>query len=210
MQNLRRQLRQLRQLASLRKDRIRALGATLRACQKENTILQEKNTILELEIERLRIETYTDPMTGLYNRRGMRHVWAEVGSEVTAVAVIDSDHFKAVNDRYGHKTGDVVICYIGETIRGCGVIACRTGGDEFIGLLTGVDPEKEAERIRSAIDCPRSINGHDISLTVTIGLCLVEQGHSGPTDALITYLERADSALYQGKHNGRNTITITS
>lgn len=185
--------------------RLRKLITANQHLRAENRALRQENTCLQLEIQRLRIETFTDPLTGTYNRTGLRHVWEEVLSEVTAVMILDADRFKQINDRYGHQAGDVVICHIGETIRSCGIIAARTMGDEFIGLFVDPEPEKTAEQLRSAIATPRSINGNTITTTVTIGLCLADT-----TTALIEYLDHADAALYQGKRAGRNTVVTTT
>jgi diguanylate cyclase (GGDEF)-like protein len=207
---LRQQVKRLKGLIAATKRTNQHLHAKIRTLQTENQALREQATVLSLEIERLRIETFTDPLTGAYNRTGLRHVWSEVAQDVTAVMIIDSDRFKAINDRYGHRTGDVVICHIGEMIRTSGIIAARTMGDEFIGLVTDQEPEKIAEQLRAAIAEPRIINGNNIVTTVTIGLCLVRQDDDGlPTAPLIEYLDHADAALYQGKRLGRNTI-VTS
>lgn len=214
---LRKQARRLRERAAqLARDNRRLQSLLLEsrgvvlALQHENSSLVQENTALALEIERLRIVTFTDPLTGVYNRTGMRHIWDEIKSDVTGVMIIDSDWFKQVNDRYGHGTGDVVICHIAATIRSCGIVACRTGGDEFIGLITDQSPAKVAEGFRQAVSVPRIVNGHSITTTVTIGLCLIDHTEDGaPKGPLISYLDRADAALYQGKEAGRNTIVIT-
>jgi len=196
------------------REQVKQLEQQLRAVCAENAALHQNIAALDLEIERLRIETFTDPLTGAYNRTGLRHIWAEVAKEVTAVMIIDSDRFKQINDRYGHGTGDVVICHICDAIRSSGVIVARTMGDEFIGLITDPDPEKIAETIRVAVARPRSINGHKIVTTVTIGLCLVEDHNTSMEDhntSMIEYLDLADAALYQGKNAGRNAIvTVTT
>lgn len=207
--NLRQQVKRLRRLVLIKSRANMRLHAQLRACQTENQALRQEAAALGLEIERLRIETFTDPLTGAYNRTGLRHVWNEVMREVTAVMIVDSDWFKQINDRYGHRTGDVVICHIGETLRACGIIAARTMGDEFIGLITDGDPEQVAERLRTTVATPRSVNGHMITTTITIGLCLVHQANGIPAAALMDYLDHADAALYQGKRAGRNTIVTT-
>lgn len=189
------------------RSKIKSIYAQLHNTRTENRELRRTVAALETEIERLRLETFTDPLTGLYNRTGMRHMWSEVAPEVTGVMVADSDHFKQVNDRYGHGTGDIVICYLAEALRSSGAIAARTGGDEFIGLITDPDPQMVAERLRKAVDVPRYVNGHETNVTVTIGLCLVDQAQNPM--GLIDILEKADEALYRGKRAGRNNVTTT-
>lgn len=205
--SFRTQVQRLRHVAESRSRTIGSLHDQLRDVRAENAALHQEVAALELEVGRLRIETFTDPLTGLYNRTGLRHIWAEIAPDVTGVMAIDSDYFKMINDRYGHSTGDSVICHIGETIRACGIIAARTGGDEYIGLTMDEDPEKIAEHLRQAMSIPRTINGHEITSTVTIGLCLTG---TAPVDHLSTYLDLADDVLYQGKRAGRNTVTTTT
>jgi diguanylate cyclase (GGDEF)-like protein len=210
MGNPKRHPLRLRRAIAARNNKITTMAAQISHLTRENAALQEMITGLELENDRLRIETFTDPLTGLYNRVGLRHIWNEVACDVTAVMVLDSDRFKAINDRYGHPVGDIVLCYLAETIRDHGIIASRTGGDEFIGLLVDPDPLTMAEDLRTTVSRAREINGNDIVTTVTIGLCLVDQAPNGlPVESLMTYLERADHALYEGKRGGRNTVTTT-
>lgn len=187
------------------------LRIELHRAHSEIAALRQECVAYSLEVDRLRIETYTDPLTGAYNRTGLRHIWAEVARDLTAVFVLDCDHFKRINDRYGHGAGDIVICHIAEIIRAHGIIVARTMGDEFIGLITQSEqsPEVLVDQLRLAIAKPRSINGNTIEATATIGICLVDQGSNGPTSSQVDYLDQADTALYQGKRAGRNTIVTT-
>lgn len=190
---------------------IRQLRARLRAAQRENAALRDECAAYGVEIDRLRIETFTDPLTGAYNRVGLRQIWAEISDTVTAVCLLDCDWFKQINDRYGHPTGDVVICHIVESTRGQGVNIARTGGDEFSLLVTDDqgDPETVIRRVLVAIARPRMIKGNMITVTATVGICLVDQTTNGPALSLVDYLDQADAALYQGKHAGRNTVVVT-
>jgi diguanylate cyclase (GGDEF)-like protein len=157
----------------------------------------------------------TDSLTGLYNRR---HFLASAGAEWSrfqryyrsvSVLMIDIDHFKSVNDRYGHAVGDEAICAVA---RGCldgkrkSDVVGRLGGEEFAMLLPETNltyAEKVAERIRKKI-AAQTLATHGVSfkLTVSIGVAEATVSMSG-FDAL---MHAADQALYQAKAEGRNRV----
>ena len=153
-----------------------------------------------------------DPLTGIYNRRRLlERLEEEVersqrGSTPMAVCMLDVDHFKQVNDRHGHQTGDEVLRQVASTIstslRSIDSLG-RYGGEEFVLVLpqTPRDGAREkAERVRRAIDlsCP---SGEP--LTVSIGVA----GYR-PGDSADTLLARADAALYEAKAQGRNRVVL--
>lgn len=152
-------------------------------------------------------QAFQDPMTGLHNRRGMEHsvprlLHRHPSSTVLAV-VIDVDHFKQLNDRWGHEYGDAALRTIGETLQSSirsGDIAVRLGGDEFA-LIAALDhPENVAgfvERVRSAL-C--TING----ITVSIGSAA--QRHHGHPEIVDELLRHADRAMYASKSRGGNQL----
>lgn len=159
----------------------------------------------------------TDPLTGLHNRRYMaEHLGAlmksnaETGKTVTLL-IADVDHFKEVNDHHGHIVGDQVLRELAQriarNIRGLD-LACRYGGEEFVIIMPDADPEfaaSTAERLRRVVaDEPFSVEGLSTALSVTtsIGYAASSAALSSP-DRLI---ERADSALYQAKDQGRNCV----
>lgn len=167
------------------------------------------------ELEKLSI---TDALTGLYNRR---HLTAELHQEWErhvrngtrfAVLLFDADHFKSVNDRYGHPVGDEVLRQIGlclrEKIRGID-LAARYGGEEFAVLLPGIDASHAlvvAERIRlglAALTIDTELG--PLQFTVSIGISDSETPGLHDADSL---LQRADQALYQAKQSGRNRSII--
>lgn len=158
----------------------------------------------------------TDPLTGLYNRRHLnRTLQAEIDRskrQQTALSVIllDIDHFKAVNDTYGHACGDSVLRELAnrslQTLRGMDS-ACRLGGEEFLMLLPDTTPEQAqlvAERLRQATESrPIDTTVGPISVTISIGVAGLIPGESG-----LQLLERADEALYEAKRLGRNRVEI--
>jgi len=158
-----------------------------------------------------------DPLTGLFNRRGFSEATgrmiereAEAGRPVT-VMIFDLDHFKSINDRFGHPAGDEVIKLFATIVSGslrmsdlCG----RIGGEEFAALLPCSIEEAmtAAERVREAFEgCGLEVDGAPIATTVSIGVA------GGPANIeLEVLLAAADTALYQAKRGGRNRVVATA
>jgi diguanylate cyclase (GGDEF)-like protein/PAS domain S-box-containing protein len=164
--------------------------------------------------EALAYQARHDELTGLLNRK---EVLARVAStiadprrsgEATAVMFCDVDHFKAINDTYGHRIGDVVLHEIAERIRGC-VRAddnvARIGGDEMLIVLQQVhdikDASQVAEAIRATIAEPLPALEEWVRATVSIGVTLAVPG-----DTVDGIIARADNAMYSAKANGRNQV----
>lgn len=157
----------------------------------------------------------TDPKTGLVNLTHWRQL-AEVSCRraVTtdaslAVALVDLDHFKRVNDVYGHLVGDEVLLGAADALRSCSRaddVVGRFGGEEFAVLLPGVagpDAFAAAERLRRAIAAVRPVELHDaMSITASVGVAVLGE-HGSDLDAL---LRAADRALYGAKADGRNRV----
>ncbi|WP_323762038.1 GGDEF domain-containing protein [Maricaulis sp.] len=157
----------------------------------------------------------TDHLTGLPNRRAFEALVIEsftappAPDVATAVAVFDVDHFKQVNDTYGHDVGDAVLQHVAaileSTIRETDHVA-RLGGEEFVALIharSGATVQNVAERVRRAVqEHPFVHNGHEITVTISAGLVEVTDDH--PT--LTALFKRADEALYRAKDAGRNRI----
>lgn len=164
------------------------------------------------EIQHLRVKSQLDPLTGLPNRAGfMDRAQQEFeralryGNKLT-VAVADIDHFKKVNDRYGHQAGDTVIVEVGSIIANNlrkSDFVCRYGGEEFVMLLTETNLEKAmqvAEKIRLAIsNCPFAFRDRRVQVTCSIGVAELQANQS-----ISELVERADVALYEAKNAGRN------
>ncbi|MBI1364762.1 MAG: PleD family two-component system response regulator [Alphaproteobacteria bacterium] len=163
----------------------------------------------------------TDQLTGLYNRRYLashlaamfdRALWT---GRPLSVMILDIDHFKAINDTYGHDVGDRVIQNIAERIRSSirGIdLACRYGGEEF--LIAMPDTEKDfarivAERLRQEIATHKvTVNGgrDQLQVTVSIGIASTADGENEDTSQKL--IKRADQALYGAKSGGRNRVIL--
>jgi diguanylate cyclase (GGDEF)-like protein len=163
---------------------------------------------------RHRLDAITDPLTGLLNRRALfdQYGTRPMGT-TTAVIVFDIDHFKSVNDRFGHAAGDRVLnVFSGELSAHCrtGDTAARLGGEEFVLVLREIMPgraELTAERIRRAFEA-REIHIDDEVLTCTVSVG-VAPGRSKSLD-FDTMLSAADKALYVAKRAGRNRVELAS
>ncbi|MCZ7451322.1 GGDEF domain-containing protein [Agrobacterium rhizogenes] len=163
---------------------------------------------------RHRLDAITDPLTGLLNRRALfeRYGQSLIGPE-TAVLVFDLDHFKSINDTFGHAGGDRVLkIFVAELVANCGTgdTAARLGGEEFALVLKDGMPDRAemvAERIRKAFAGHKiHLEGAAFTCTVSVG---VAPGRSVPMD-LDTMLSAADKALYIAKRAGRNRIELAS
>lgn len=171
---------------------------------------QQKELLAQLEQQAL-----TDTLTRLPNRRAFNaeaeHALARArrqGRPIT-LGIADIDHFKHVNDKYGHPAGDEVLCALAsilrEAARGTDVVA-RIGGEEFGLIFPDADANQArlvAERIRAAVEQARMPvpGGPELQVTVSIGLS--GMAPEAPIDAA---LARADAALYQAKNSGRNRV----
>jgi diguanylate cyclase (GGDEF)-like protein len=157
-----------------------------------------------------------DALTGLYNRRFLYDLLASELARAqrkegsVAVAMLDVDHFKQVNDMYGHVVGDEALVIISQRLRSVlreFDLIGRLGGEEFV-LAFSCDTESEArgicERVRTGIaEQPILCDGAELNLTISIGFAVV-QGGIEPS-AAIRY---ADKALYQAKRSGRNCVAV--
>jgi two-component system cell cycle response regulator len=158
----------------------------------------------------------TDPMTGLYNQRYlMRHLGSLLAAGQPGgivVMMIDIDHFKQVNDRWGHAAGDQVLRQVADTLRGRTRVfdsLARYGGEEFVVVMAGAsaaEAARAAERLRVAIQAmefdPEPNTPHH--LTISIGL--TRSPDSAVTSDML--LSAADRALYRAKRSGRNRVEI--
>lgn len=194
---------------------VMAIAGRLRGLNRQLTAEIIRRTKLE---ETLRLQADTDFLTGLPNRRRFQDVGIRellkaqrFNTPLTAL-MIDIDHFKSINDTYGHAVVDMVIRRVGELcasqLRDVDSIA-RMGGEEYAVLLTHATTEQGievAERIRKAIESTDlTADGHpDFRVTCSIGV--TDRSRSGDLQDL---LQAADRALYQAKSAGRNRVCVT-
>lgn len=166
------------------------------------------------ELEHL---SYTDELTGLPNRRGLKEkgrlkvLAARRFDQRMACLALDIDHFKRVNDTHGHDVGDLVLRKVADVLRANSRnsdVLARIGGEEFVVLLDDANEEVAmmlAERIRERIaeaevEVPA---GGRLSVTSSIGVAAYE-----PHMSLQMLIKQADQALYRAKHNGRNRVCL--
>lgn len=185
-----------------------------KALAHQNKELKAKSALITSQAEKLKELACRDPLTGLANRR---EFLARAGDEESrfertgkpfAILMIDIDHFKRINDTYGHECGDFVLVGISrcleENLRKQDVVA-RWGGEEFIVLLPESDRKGAlgvAEKIRNSINNKQySCRNVSLSVTATLGVCF--QNGNRHIEELI---RRADEALYKGKKAGRNRV----
>ena len=197
-----------------RDERVRELKERLASLESANLDLMLKNSALS-EI------SARDSLTGLYNRcyvmekidsemnRSIRH-----GSPVSLI-MLDIDHFKRVNDSFGHSAGDRVLRSVGQVLRdSCRVydVAARYGGEEFCIVL----PETRvgsttvvAERIRERLATSRfEVGAESVVVTASIGIAGVDSAEVEGALNSSTLIDRADQALYAAKHHGRNRVEM--
>lgn len=178
--------------------------------------VRERTLELEVANRKLDLISRTDELTGLPNRRDMNETIAnEIGRtqrthKPFCFIFIDIDHFKAINDTYGHACGDVVLKSVSQTIRGLlrkYDVFARYGGEEFLTLLPETDIEGAkvvAERFRRQIEM-MTVHFADYTINVTVTLGVARFDHRLGADRSI---QMADKALYQGKENGRNQVVV--
>ena len=164
----------------------------------------------------LREQTVRDPLTGLHNRRYLEQTMkrdisrARRTRESIVVAVIDVDHFKAVNDTHGHAVGDRVLMRLADVLLGhvrSSDLVCRVGGEEFVVVMSGASVKaalKRAEIWRFAF-AESVVDGRDgapVRATISIGIAQFRD----PAETFAACLKRADEALYEAKRAGRDRV----
>jgi diguanylate cyclase (GGDEF)-like protein len=168
------------------------------------------------EVQRLASE---DELTRLLNRRAfveqMTHELARCRryGYPLSVVMLDVDHFKSVNDHYGHASGDTVLAHVGATLRQVvrtTDLVARWGGEEFVVAFTSTPlggAAVVAERIRHALESAsvEAPSGEKLSVTASLGASSLQPG-----DSVDTVLDRADRAMYQAKQQGRNRVVSAS
>lgn len=153
-----------------------------------------------------------DSLTNLYNRRRILHQAEQQAGVNGSLILFDVDHFKHINDRFGHDCGDLVLQRIADVIR-CEVrhtdLAARWGGEEFLVLLPQARTEvawSVAERIRQRLgEVTQSLERGPTRVTATLAVCEIRD-----CEAFASALERADQALYRGKQEGRDRVMLAA
>lgn len=173
---------------------------------------------LEQDNTKLREAAYTDPLTGVANRRGFDEHLAEAylhasADRPLALLFLDIDHFKEVNDTFGHQTGDLALVGFAKTIQqalGSDGVVCRYGGEEFAAICPGMGRKLAAvlaEKIRLTVQQARFESEADepIELTTSIGVAVYE-GQAYRRAEQLT--QAADSAVFAAKSAGRNQVRV--
>lgn len=181
-------------------------------------LFSEKKTPSELQhdIEALKVLAMTDQLTGLANRRYTENLLTNKLAELEnfqapfAVAMVDIDYFKRVNDTYGHEIGDQVIQMTTKSMVNAvraDDLVCRWGGEEFLVVFSSLGSknlEQVSNRIRILVESSSlKVDGKTIGVTVSIGSVFVDK--PAPKEAII---HMADQLMYQSKQNGRNCISV--
>lgn len=195
-----------------RENELRELAAGLERTVDERTATLREQTVM---LEQMAI---TDPLTKIYNRRHFFSL-AEIEMDKAArqqrplsVILIDADHFKRINDTYGHPFGDRVLINVTQiiqtNIRSIDIFA-RYGGEEFVLLMPDTSERSAlgtAERLRKIVGSNlQKHDGKEVHLSISLGVaCWNGNGESNITDLIA----RADQALYESKRKGRNTTTL--
>lgn len=182
----------------------------------KDTVVQAAPVLANLRnLEIAELRAATDALTGLPNSRAIRDTVKRMAAQAgrtkapLAAALLDLDHFKQVNDTYGHGRGDDVLAAVGavlrESLRESDFIG-RMGGEEFVALLPATDLDgavTAAEKIRAAV-AALTVPGVDREITISIGVAVIPE-HAGDADGV---LRAADRALYAAKERGRNRVEV--
>jgi len=188
------------------------LRAGARVVELQDSLIQAREALRDLAMH--------DPLTQLLNRRAsMDFLLAELGraerdQKPLTVMMVDIDHFKSVNDRFGHPAGDGVLCEVSgrlrASIRAYDSVG-RSGGEEFLVVAPGCDAEpglRQAERLREVVcSQPILVNGISLNITVSVGVATSLKPKAQDLEAL---LAAADKALYRAKEKGRNCVEAES
>ncbi|WP_030127877.1 GGDEF domain-containing protein [Pseudomonas sp. QTF5] len=199
-----------------RDEREQEVAARLQSLAERVAHMEEEALSYREHLEEQRQKALIDPLTGLPNRAAwgerLEHEigqWQQHGNTLL-LAMLDLDHFKRINDNYGHLAGDkvlkIIASVLSKRLRGTDFIA-RFGGEEFVLLMPATLPmvgAKLLETLRASIEaCPFHFKGKRVTITISMGLTAFRPGEHSDL-----VLERADQALYRAKNTGRNRIEL--
>ena len=193
------------------------MQTTNKALEERLTNSRQEINNLQQNLEAIRAESLTDPLTGLANRKLFDRTivsaisTANESSEPLSLLMLDIDHFKSFNDNYGHLTGDQVLRLVGmslkQAIKGADTTA-RYGGEEFAVVLPNTGLRQAlavADNIRRAVmsrELKKKSTGEILGrITISIGVAMLQAG-----DDVLSLIERADGCLYSAKRAGRNRV----
>ncbi|WP_223489564.1 GGDEF domain-containing protein [Pseudomonas sp. A-RE-19] len=197
-----------------RDEREQEVAARLQSLAERVAHMEQEALGYREHLEEQRQKALIDPLTGLPNRAAWSErldqeigQWQQHGNTLL-LAMLDLDHFKRINDNYGHLAGDKVLKIIASVLRkrlrGTDFIA-RFGGEEFVLLMPATVPAvgmKLLETLRASIEaCPFHFKGERVTITISMGLTAFRPGEHGDL-----VLKRADQALYRAKNGGRNRV----
>jgi diguanylate cyclase (GGDEF)-like protein len=175
--------------------------------------LAERGAALERTNRELIVETLTDPLTGLANRRQLMN-FMRANSSRSSLLIVDVDHFKSYNDSFGHLDGDLCLVLVAgalqKSIQPGRDLVARLGGEEFAIVLGGLSREQAAcvaERVRGNVQALFTLHPGQIRRTVTVSIGLSCCG-GDRQPSHVDLMEEADAALYEAKNSGRNRVCI--
>jgi diguanylate cyclase (GGDEF)-like protein len=185
---------------------VEVMATTLGVADRFMLIKDERNRA-QLEARVLGELSERDPLTGLMNRRAIERRFRTLHREgFDTVAVLDLDHFKSVNDRYGHAVGDEVLKACARSLAGVtDQLAIRMGGEEFLLLLRGSGALSRAEEVRRMLSetIAAEVRGLEQPVTASMGVVQVPRSFASAASFDVVY-DRADKLLYEAKAAGRN------
>ncbi len=165
---------------------------------------------LSSRLEDAESQARSDPLTGLANRRKLAEFLSTVKDTTASFIMLDIDHFKSINDTYGHDAGDEILTVLAsiltESVRETDMVA-RLGGEEFCIVLVGINAEPAfhiAEKVRQSIEVhPFKTRQGKVDVNISLGVA-----EHRDKEAHAAWIKRADQALYQSKEGGRNRVTL--